>query len=155
MCWSNKGHYQCYDCRRQFDHFNGFTPCYHYENRSACGMLIPRPEVIQTGQNCHDCKAACAAEEICQQKVYRQEPTVLFSRREHAKVWAATYEADLKARKEVERRRKAKIEAEKKRLAENPDAKPQVQPPQGEQIKKDEDSILAPPFVTMRHQAHA
>ncbi|KAI1486239.1 hypothetical protein F5X96DRAFT_689216 [Biscogniauxia mediterranea] len=157
MCWGNKGHYHCYECQREFDHYDGFTPCYKHENGIACGKLIPRPEAVQTGQNCDQCKAARAAEEMCQQQIHRQKPMVLFDRRDRARVWAATYEADLAARKEAARQRKAKAEAEKKkRLAENPEAKPEAQPPQGEQTKQDdEDYTPAPPFITMRHQCHA
>ncbi|KAI1498044.1 hypothetical protein F5X99DRAFT_432347 [Biscogniauxia marginata] len=157
MCWGDRGHYFCHDCRRVFNHFNGFTPCFKFENGISCGKLIPRQEVIQTGENCDVCKSARVAEEICQQKVHRQEPLVLFDRRQRSKAWHSTYKADLEVRKEAIRQKKAKEAAEKNRNDESRNSKldneSQKQGEESNNVELDEESFfLAKPFITERHQ---
>ncbi|KAI1826905.1 hypothetical protein F4861DRAFT_495621 [Xylaria intraflava] len=77
MCWSSVAFSHCYECSREFNRRTHVIPCYASENGRLCAVKPLRHDVIQTNENCADCKAARSAEEECQRLLYRSRPLPL------------------------------------------------------------------------------
>ncbi|KAI2468879.1 hypothetical protein F4781DRAFT_396695 [Annulohypoxylon bovei var. microspora] len=74
MCWTNLEWCHCYECQREFGHREVRIPCVEVENGRPCLRLITKRSVVLGYKTCDGCKEARKAEEICQQKIYRQIP---------------------------------------------------------------------------------
>ncbi|KAI0798372.1 hypothetical protein GGR55DRAFT_672488 [Xylaria sp. FL0064] len=74
MCWSGAAYNVCYECAKQFNPKPHMVPCYAAENGRSCTVRHLEYDVVHTGENCAECKAARAAEEECQRRIYSSRP---------------------------------------------------------------------------------
>lgn len=78
MCQSTTCFNYCYECAREFDHRAHIVPCRAAEDNRSCTLKrTDNKNVIQTGENCRECKSSRLAEEESQRAIYRSRPLCL------------------------------------------------------------------------------
>ncbi|KAI1158126.1 hypothetical protein F5B18DRAFT_111025 [Nemania serpens] len=77
MCRSTVCFNYCYECAREFNHKTHIVRCRATKNSHSCTSKQTYDYVIQTSENCRECKASRLAEEECQRMIYRSRPLCL------------------------------------------------------------------------------
>ncbi|KAI3329768.1 hypothetical protein F4824DRAFT_481277 [Ustulina deusta] len=156
MCWSGTAFNACYECAREFNHRAHVVPCHAAENGRPCAPKRLDYDVIHSGDNCAECKAARAAEEECQRLIYRTRPLNLrVQGKERMSALAAAYRQDLRARR-YRREQLARDIAASRDLADGGGLR---QTGYRGAVDRDgassEGVVIAPMLVTARHQRNA
>ncbi|KAI1654150.1 hypothetical protein F4813DRAFT_371660 [Daldinia decipiens] len=73
MCVRYIEWYHCYECQHEFNHRVVLRSCAKAATES-CMKVTQQRDVVLSYETCITCKMSRRAEEICQQKIYRQVP---------------------------------------------------------------------------------